>query len=226
MTACPCAQGLVEDGARVRLAEQGFDSEDIDRIVDAVPIATHNQRGIGTLYTGVPEDSDVDIDARQLLRIVESLDVQRDLRAHEALGRALRGREGPRQPPLRRGLLSASDPSGDRDLPPASATAPSSTPARRTSRPSTATTWSPSATACSPRSPAGGLRAARTPVTTRPRGSGWRRGRARCGPQPRCWPEARVAAASEASCQASGVGAIGCIRRAKRQRSCRSKLEP
>src|SRR4051794_36778141 len=72
MTACPCAQGLVEDGARARLAEQGFDPEDIDRIVDAVPIATHNQRGIGTLYIGCPEDSDVDIDARQLLRIVES----------------------------------------------------------------------------------------------------------------------------------------------------------
>src|SRR5215207_8605419 len=72
MTACPCAQGLVEDGARTRLAEQGFDSEDIDRIVDSVPIATHNQRGIGTLYIGVPEDSDVDVDARQLLRIVES----------------------------------------------------------------------------------------------------------------------------------------------------------
>src|SRR5512133_1045842 len=72
MTACPCAQGLVEDGARERLAEQGFDSEEIDRIVDAVPIATHNQRGLGTLHIGVPEDTDVDIDARQLLRIVES----------------------------------------------------------------------------------------------------------------------------------------------------------
>jgi GTP cyclohydrolase-4 len=72
MTACPCAQGLVEDGARTRLAEQGFDPEDIDRIVDAVPIATHNQRGIGTLYIGCPEDSDTDVDARQLLRIVES----------------------------------------------------------------------------------------------------------------------------------------------------------
>src|SRR5215203_2098297 len=72
MTACPCAQGLVEDGARARLAEQGFDPEDIDRIVDSVPIATHNQRGIGTLYIGVPEDTDADIDARQLLRIVES----------------------------------------------------------------------------------------------------------------------------------------------------------
>ena len=72
MTACPCAQGLVEDGARERLVEQGFDSEEIDRIVDAVPLATHNQRGIGTLYVGCPEDSGVDVDARRLLRIVES----------------------------------------------------------------------------------------------------------------------------------------------------------
>jgi GTP cyclohydrolase IV len=72
MTACPCAQGLVEDGARVRLSEQGFGEDEIDRIVDAVPIATHNQRGIGTLHIGVPEDLETDIDARQLLRIVES----------------------------------------------------------------------------------------------------------------------------------------------------------
>jgi GTP cyclohydrolase-4 len=72
MTACPCAQGLVEDGARERLVEEGFGPEDIDRIVDAVPIATHNQRGIGTLYVGCPEGSGVEIDARQLLRIVES----------------------------------------------------------------------------------------------------------------------------------------------------------
>src|SRR5262245_46522181 len=72
MTACPCAQGLVEDGARERLAEQGFEREEIDRIVDAVPIATHNQRGIGTLHVGIPEGSGADIDARQLLRIVET----------------------------------------------------------------------------------------------------------------------------------------------------------
>jgi GTP cyclohydrolase I/GTP cyclohydrolase-4 len=72
MTACPCAQGLVEDGARARLEDEGFSPDEIDRIVGAVPIATHNQRGIGTLYIGRPEDSGVDIDARRLLRIVES----------------------------------------------------------------------------------------------------------------------------------------------------------
>jgi GTP cyclohydrolase I/GTP cyclohydrolase-4 len=72
MTACPCAQGLVEDGARERLAAHGFDTEEIETIVDSVPIATHNQRGIGTLHIGVPEGDPVDFDARDLLRIVES----------------------------------------------------------------------------------------------------------------------------------------------------------
>jgi GTP cyclohydrolase IV len=72
MTACPCAQGLVEDAARERLAGHGFSDEEIETIVQDVPIATHNQRGIGALYVGCPEGCGVDIDARELLRIVES----------------------------------------------------------------------------------------------------------------------------------------------------------
>jgi GTP cyclohydrolase-4 len=72
MTACPCAQGLVEEGARERLAAQGFDPDEIDRVIETVPLATHNQRGIGTLHVGCPESCRVEIDARELLRIVES----------------------------------------------------------------------------------------------------------------------------------------------------------
>jgi GTP cyclohydrolase-4 len=34
-------------------------------------VATHNQRGLGTLYIGCPEGCETDIDAAQLLRIVE-----------------------------------------------------------------------------------------------------------------------------------------------------------
>jgi GTP cyclohydrolase-4 len=71
MTACPCAQGLLEDRARERLAADGFDEDQIARVFDAVPVATHNQRGIGTLYLGCPEGSTADIEARDLLRIVE-----------------------------------------------------------------------------------------------------------------------------------------------------------
>jgi GTP cyclohydrolase-4 len=72
MTACPCAQEMITGLSRERLAEQGFDDEQIDRIVDVVPIATHNQRGIGTLHVGCPEGGPAWIDAPDLLRIVES----------------------------------------------------------------------------------------------------------------------------------------------------------
>jgi GTP cyclohydrolase I/GTP cyclohydrolase-4 len=71
MTACPCAQELVAGAARERLAGEGFDAEEIDRIIDAVPVATHNQRGLGTLYIGCTESCDDEIDAATLLEIVE-----------------------------------------------------------------------------------------------------------------------------------------------------------
>src|SRR3954464_15298556 len=71
MTACPCAQGLVAESARARLLEEGFDEDQIVQILEAVPVATHNQRGLGTLMIGCPEDCDTDIDARELLAIVE-----------------------------------------------------------------------------------------------------------------------------------------------------------
>ncbi|HWD65051.1 MAG TPA: GTP cyclohydrolase MptA [Solirubrobacteraceae bacterium] len=71
ITACPCAQELVAANARHRLTEEGFDEEEIERIIDAVPVATHNQRGLGTLYIGCPEQCDTEIDARTLLAIVE-----------------------------------------------------------------------------------------------------------------------------------------------------------
>jgi GTP cyclohydrolase-4 len=71
MTACPCAQELVAASARTRLEEQGFDSETIDRIFEAVPVATHNQRGLGTLSIGCTEQCQDQIDATTLLNIVE-----------------------------------------------------------------------------------------------------------------------------------------------------------
>jgi GTP cyclohydrolase I/GTP cyclohydrolase-4 len=71
MTACPCAQEMVAGLARERLAEQGFSPDEVERAVAAVPIATHNQRGIGTLWIGCPEGGEAWIDAPELLRIVE-----------------------------------------------------------------------------------------------------------------------------------------------------------
>jgi GTP cyclohydrolase I/GTP cyclohydrolase-4 len=71
MTACPCAQELIAGAARERLSADGFDAAEIDRILEAVPVATHNQRGLGTLYVGCPELCDQEIDAAALLTIVE-----------------------------------------------------------------------------------------------------------------------------------------------------------
>ena len=72
MTACPCAQELIADEARRRLEAQGFTDDEIERVFESVPVATHNQRGIGTLYIGCPEDCSVQVSAQTLLRIVES----------------------------------------------------------------------------------------------------------------------------------------------------------
>jgi GTP cyclohydrolase I/GTP cyclohydrolase-4 len=71
MTACPCAQTLVQSRARERLVDDGFEPAEIEKIFDAVPVATHNQRGLGTLHIGCPEDCELDIDAQRLLAIVE-----------------------------------------------------------------------------------------------------------------------------------------------------------
>jgi GTP cyclohydrolase IV len=73
MTACPCAQEMVAGLGRERLAEQGFTPEEAERAIEAVPVATHNQRGIGTLHIGSPSDgAGGAVDAPELLRIVES----------------------------------------------------------------------------------------------------------------------------------------------------------
>jgi GTP cyclohydrolase I/GTP cyclohydrolase-4 len=71
MTACPCAQELVAGGARERLRADGYADDEIDRILDAVPVATHNQRGLGTLHIGCTEQCEDEIEARTLLDIVE-----------------------------------------------------------------------------------------------------------------------------------------------------------
>ncbi|MFL5822638.1 MAG: GTP cyclohydrolase MptA [Solirubrobacteraceae bacterium] len=71
MTACPCAQELVATEAGELLLEQGFEPEDVERILQTVPVATHNQRGLGTLYIGCTEQCDDEIEAGALLEIVE-----------------------------------------------------------------------------------------------------------------------------------------------------------
>ena len=61
INACPCAQGLVRNRASERLLEAGFESDDIEKILELVPIATHNQRGRQTLFVGTEQDLDAEV---------------------------------------------------------------------------------------------------------------------------------------------------------------------
>src|SRR3954452_11704368 len=67
INACPCAQGLVRESARERLLEAGFGQNDTERIFELVPLATHNQRGRGTLMLG----TEISVNAERLAQIVE-----------------------------------------------------------------------------------------------------------------------------------------------------------
>ena len=67
INACPCAQGLVRERAVERLGDAGFGELDVERILELVPLATHNQRGRGTLFVGTERT----LNAEQLVRIVE-----------------------------------------------------------------------------------------------------------------------------------------------------------
>ena len=68
MVACPCAQDMIHSFARVRLQEEGFEKDAIDKMLSITPLATHNQRGRATLMIG----TDQDIDAGNLIALVES----------------------------------------------------------------------------------------------------------------------------------------------------------
>jgi len=67
ITACPCAQGMVREQAAARLAAAGYEPEEIDRVLSLVPLATHNQRGRGTLYVG----TDRVVRGEELVEIIE-----------------------------------------------------------------------------------------------------------------------------------------------------------
>ena len=67
INACPCAQGLVRGRGGRPAAEAGFGDGDVDRILELVPLATHNQRGRGTLFVG----TDAQLNAEELVGIVE-----------------------------------------------------------------------------------------------------------------------------------------------------------
>jgi GTP cyclohydrolase-4 len=69
LTACPCAQDMVRSYAKQLLQEEeGMDDTTADRILRLVPLATHNQRGRGTLMVGTRSE----IQAFDLVHVVEN----------------------------------------------------------------------------------------------------------------------------------------------------------
>jgi GTP cyclohydrolase IV len=72
MVASPDGQQLMAARARERLLADGFDDKQITRIFQAVPVATHDQSGLGILLVGCPEACDAEIEATTLLEIVEA----------------------------------------------------------------------------------------------------------------------------------------------------------
>jgi GTP cyclohydrolase IV len=71
LTTAPRAQQAIAADARRRLATAGMTDDEIDRVLDRVPVATHDQRGTGTLTVECPEDCAFDFDVPALLAIVE-----------------------------------------------------------------------------------------------------------------------------------------------------------
>ncbi|HEY1478626.1 MAG TPA: GTP cyclohydrolase, FolE2/MptA family, partial [Gaiellales bacterium] len=63
-----CAQGMVRERASHRLADLGYHGDEQERILDAIPIATHNQRADAELLVGSAQF----IPAEELIEIAEA----------------------------------------------------------------------------------------------------------------------------------------------------------
>jgi GTP cyclohydrolase-4 len=72
MTACPCAQLMVREHSLRELEAAGFSTADANRALDALPVATHNQRGRGSVLIGTEGAFSDHLRAEDLVEIVES----------------------------------------------------------------------------------------------------------------------------------------------------------
>jgi GTP cyclohydrolase-4 len=72
MTACPCAQLMVREHSLRELETAGFSTADANRALDALPVATHNQRGRGSVLIGTEGEFSDHLRAEDLVEIVEN----------------------------------------------------------------------------------------------------------------------------------------------------------
>jgi GTP cyclohydrolase-4 len=68
MTVCPCAQEMVRSYSKERLMKEGFSGEQAEQILNVIPIASHNQRGRGTIMIG----SEQELEAENLVAMIEA----------------------------------------------------------------------------------------------------------------------------------------------------------
>ena len=68
LTVCPCAQAMTSEHARGALVSEGYTPSQVDDIISIVPIASHNQRGRGTLIIG----AQIPLRAETLVEISEN----------------------------------------------------------------------------------------------------------------------------------------------------------
>jgi GTP cyclohydrolase-4 len=72
MTACPCAQLMVREHSLHELEAAGFTTAEANRALDALPVATHNQRGRGSVLVGTEGEFADHLRAEDLVEIVEN----------------------------------------------------------------------------------------------------------------------------------------------------------
>jgi len=68
LSVCPCSREMVAEYSRELLMKSGYSREEADKITSLLPLASHNQRGRGTLIIG----TETAIQAAELVFIVES----------------------------------------------------------------------------------------------------------------------------------------------------------
>ena len=68
LTVCPCAREMASEHARSSLLSAGYTPSQIDEIISVTPIASHNQRGKGTIIVG----AEIPLRAETLVEIAEN----------------------------------------------------------------------------------------------------------------------------------------------------------
>lgn len=68
-TACPCAQEIIREQVKQELTKHGINAEEASIIAEKIPVATHNQRGRGSISIEVHDRRCVSID--KIIRIIE-----------------------------------------------------------------------------------------------------------------------------------------------------------